>query len=266
MGGHVGGALASRVVCTALLERWEVHSRTADRASLLPIVNEANDRLADHAAANPDLAGMGCTLLAVELRDDGRAYRWLSVGDSPLISVVGDRVVRLNQDHSFRAEADAAKAAGLPASEIPSRNMLRSALSGGHIPMVDDHTAWQTFRTDEILILASDGIETLDLAEIAEVARRAESAQALASSLIAAVAAKDLPKQDNTSVAVFKPSPAPGMGRLSRGRHTWAAWAVVATLLVLIAAWLWHPFPPHDLVSSDTRQAGMAPDEMAKPR
>jgi serine/threonine protein phosphatase PrpC len=57
------------------------------------------------------------------------------------------------------------------------------------------------------LIVASDGLETLDDSEIEAICRRVESqsASVIANSLVDAVTRADHPRQDNTTVVIVRP-------------------------------------------------------------
>jgi serine/threonine protein phosphatase PrpC len=201
MGGHAAGDVASRLAAESFLVAYR-RDTSGSPAVLGEALDWANGRLADHIARNPSTEGMGCTMVAVELSADGSAFRWLSVGDSLLLSVRGDHVERLNEDHSFREELRRLEAAGHDVSGGPSANMLRSAVMGGHIPLVDDKP-WRGFAQDEILVLATDGLDTLELQDIHALVAQSQNAEMAANALVDAVERAGRPRQDNTTVAVL---------------------------------------------------------------
>src|SRR5579864_1167179 len=79
MGGHAGGAVASKLVVEAFLAALE------RGRSLAEALQEANQAVHKGAAGKPDLAGMGSTVVAAVVKDD--EVRWISVGDSPFYRV-----------------------------------------------------------------------------------------------------------------------------------------------------------------------------------
>ena len=72
-------------------------------------------RSARRAAAKPELAGMGATLVAAQVRGD--EVRWISVGDSPFFLVSAGKLERLNADHSMAPQIDALVARGMLTAE-----------------------------------------------------------------------------------------------------------------------------------------------------
>jgi serine/threonine protein phosphatase PrpC len=56
----------------------------------------------------------------------------------------------------------------------------------------------------DVLVLASDGLDTLEPDQVAATVGRGGGAQAIAEALLAAVEAADKPRQDNCSVIVAK--------------------------------------------------------------
>jgi PPM family protein phosphatase len=86
----------------------------------------------------------------------------------------------------------------------PRRHYLRSAVTGAEIEMIDRSRAPVDLNTGDIVILASDGIQTLSQQTILDVVQRNadDGADAVASALLAAVGAVGEPHQDNATVVV----------------------------------------------------------------
>src|SRR5258707_6166466 len=99
MGGHAGGAVASKLAVDAFVHALEQGGGLADG------LQDANAAVGKRAAAKPDLAGMGATLVAAQVRGD--EVRWISVGDSPFFLVSAGKLERLNADHSMAPQIDA---------------------------------------------------------------------------------------------------------------------------------------------------------------
>ena len=207
MGGHAAGEVASSLVVHTFAETFLESSTTSDAGRLWDCLEEANRRLAREIQAGGEaIAGMGTTLLAVLMRS--RTVRWMSVGDSPLFRIRGHELVCLNRIHSKATElADQVRAGLLTEDEArsdPSRHTLISALIGESIYEIDDPSPID-LEPGDVLVAATDGIEALTHEEIVAViaATAKNGAAAVADSLLAAVANKQMPKQDNTTVVVL---------------------------------------------------------------
>jgi PPM family protein phosphatase len=211
MGGHVGGALASSTACQIFMRAYETSSAVDVPARLGEALQVANAAIAGCVEDNPALNGMGCTLVGTSFGPAG--VEWVSVGDSPMFLVRRGEIFLLNEDHSLAPEIDKLAAAGKmsweDAQADPRRHFLRSALTGAEIDLIDRSRLPLALEPGDVVIMASDGIQTLSHAEIlGQVeAHAARGPDAIADVLLAAVdAAGDL-YQDNTTVVVvgFKP-------------------------------------------------------------
>ncbi|MGE0055049.1 MAG: PP2C family serine/threonine-protein phosphatase [Hyphomicrobium sp.] len=208
MGGHTGGALASRMVCEQFLAAASgPESDALDLPSRLKAgLEAANGALAAKVDDNPLLSGMGSTLVGVAFSTKG--LEWISVGDSPLYLYRRGEVAVLNEDHSLAPELDRLVAAGRLTEEEarrdPRRHMLRSAVTGDEIDMIDTSKRPLALEAGDYVVLASDGVETLDAVEIARIIQgyAADGAEAVAKALIRGVEALREPYQDNATVLV----------------------------------------------------------------
>ena len=90
------------------------------------------------------------------------------------------------------------------AEDDPRRHMLRSAVVGEELDLVDlSQNPW-ALQGGDVVVLASDGIHSIADLEIARIiaAYRKDGADATAEALIAAVGDANAPHQDNTTVVV----------------------------------------------------------------
>jgi protein phosphatase len=203
MGGHAGGALASSTACEIFMRAFETSSGDLS-ARLDEALKLANMAIAECVEENPALSGMGCTLVGTTFGPAG--LEWVSVGDSPLFRLRNGAIEVLNADHSLAPELDKLAAAGRMSWEDaradPRRHFLRSALTGDQIDMVD--RSRRELQPGDVVILASDGIQTLSQDEIARVVADAASGgpDRIAEALLAAVEAAGDRYQDNTTVVV----------------------------------------------------------------
>ena len=205
MGGHAGGALASSTACQIFMRAYETSSGDV-RARLSEALLLANAAIANCVEENPALNGMGCTLVGTAFGTAG--MEWVSVGDSPMFLVRAGQIALLNEDHSLAPEIDKLAAAGKisweDAQSDPRRHFLRSALTGGDIELVDRSRQPLVLEPGDVVIIASDGIQTLSHAEILGIVEphRTQGPDAIADALLGAVDAAGDVYQDNTTVVV----------------------------------------------------------------
>jgi serine/threonine protein phosphatase PrpC len=194
-GGQASGELASRNATMGFLDCFAQSSDTTV-PTLFAALQEGNRRLAAFMNGDPSQrATMATTLLALVV--EGRTLNWISVGDSPLLLFRDGTVTRLNADHSMAAHMG---------DSILSRNILRSALVGGRIPIIDWRREPYALREKDILIAASDGIWTLSLGEIAAhlSSHAATTASDITHDLLQLLKAKSKTHQDNVTIGVIK--------------------------------------------------------------
>ncbi|MEL7542708.1 MAG: protein phosphatase 2C domain-containing protein [Pseudomonadota bacterium] len=208
MGGHVAGETASQMVCARFTEVY-ASERTVPHTRLRAALEACNLSLAEAIAEDDTLDGMGCTLVGAVFGE--RGMRWVSVGDSHLYLFRARSLYLLNEDHSMAPVIDDMATRGLinnaEAQAHPQRHMLRSALTGGPIDMVDIGAKLLRLLPDDVVIIASDGIEALDHAAIASVIAEQDDGDpaAIVSALVDAVEAVGDPLQDNTTVMAIQP-------------------------------------------------------------
>lgn len=207
MGGHAGGAVASRTVCETFIETFAGREGAA-RDRLVESLKAANTAVAETAASNPVLVGMGSTVVGAVFGPEG--MEWVSVGDSPLILFRRGEIAFLNEDHSLAPELDRQAEAGKitmeEARNDPRRHMLRSAVTGDDIDLVDLSRRPLKLESGDYVIVASDGLHTLEPSEIQRIisAYGDDGAAAVANGLIRAVEAMRMPHQDNTTVVAVR--------------------------------------------------------------
>ena len=209
LGGHASGQEASQRAVAAFVEEFFQHAPRADGNDAFAL-NEglmfANECIAQAIdEANGKFDGMGTTLLAATV--SRTCLQWISVGDSPLFLFRKGELRRLNADHSMRPFIVKEIAEGRLAAEAlnvhPQRNVIRSALLGEEIPLIDVPPAPFRLEPRDVLLFASDGLQVLD--EAALTARLAESqdqtAPQVIRNLLAAIEERNNPKQDNVTIA-----------------------------------------------------------------
>ena len=212
LGGHASGDIASNMICDAFLAAFERAGGSAVER-MRQSLYAAHKVLREAIAAASEREGMGTTLIASHIDEHGLS--WLSVGDSMLMHYRGGRLTRLNDDHSMASVLDQQAAAGIishaEARGNPKRSALRSAVSAGSIALIDARNEPIPLAPGDWLLIASDGLHTLAMDEIAHTieVQRTNGAKAVAEALLAAVEQRGQPRQDNTTVVVLAVSGAP---------------------------------------------------------
>ena len=208
MGGHVGGAIASDLLCKAFVEAYPRSSGPiVDR--LRTCLDEANGAIAAAVAEKPALDSMGSTLVAAVVASEG--LHWISVGDSPLWLFRAGQLERLNADHSMAPLlADLVAAGRMTAEEAarhPSQHSLRSVVMGDEMPLIDVSSQPVALEQGDRVVLASDGLLTLDEQEIADILKKTRDAplEDSVATLIQAVEGAGHPYQDNVTVLLYAP-------------------------------------------------------------
>lgn len=208
MGGHVGGAKAANLACQQFINDYS--DRTGPVAErLMEALDRSNSAIDEEVCLDLSLSGMGCTLIGATFRGGG--LRWVSVGDSLLYVYRNGSLYHLNEDHSMAPVLEQLVEAGeMSAYEAkchPSRNALRSAVTGNTIELIDLNDEVFELEDDDIVLIASDGILSLSEKEITEIISdtRDEGAEKIVSALLAAVEAAQDPYQDNTTIMAVKP-------------------------------------------------------------
>lgn len=209
MGGHTAGALASETAVAHFINSWREHGAGAVCERLERALVVANDSVRRKVAADPALEGMGCTLVGAVVIAD--AIQWISVGDSPLWVWQRGELLRLNEDHSMapllQNLVEAGRLGAEEAAADPRRNALRSAVMGNELELIDRPEKPLPLDESACVLLASDGLQTLGDDEIAAIVRQSAAlgSDACAERLMAAVAEKRRPDQDNVTVLVYTP-------------------------------------------------------------
>ncbi len=155
MGGARGGAHASRLAVETV-ERALARSPHRDAAALLSAVEEANDLVLAEASSDPNLEGMGTTIVAaLETKPNDIAIA--SVGDSRAYMLHKGELRPVTQDQTWVQEVG--KGLGLDESSLrthPMRHVLTMAVGVGTAVRILYYAV--ELAKDDILLLATDGL------------------------------------------------------------------------------------------------------------
>lgn len=208
MGGQVAGEQASSNAVNGFVESFSSNNSNNMPLKLTVAVEKANSTLARCIANNPKLKGMGATLVAAHISK--RELSWISVGDSILYLYRDKKLHRLNDDHSMMPVLiDSVRRGKITHEEAlghPQRNALRSAITGEEIAIINLREEPYKLNKNDIIVLATDGILTLNEFEISKILNTSYrlSSKLIVDRLLSAVFDKNKPRQDNTLLQVIK--------------------------------------------------------------
>ncbi len=208
MGGHTSGEVASKNAVNAFDKTFHSYPSESTALKLGASLSEANNQLTKLINSNPQLEGMGCTLIGAYI--DRGGIHWVSVGDSLLFLYRNGKLIRLNDDHSMapliKEGLRSGKITQEEAANYPNKNALRSAVMGKDLPLIDAPAAPKKLFSGDIIVVASDGILTLTEETIASYLKKFfdTTADSISKNLLQAVETQKKPNQDNTTIQIVK--------------------------------------------------------------
>lgn len=210
IGGHGNGNYASKIVvesCIRTLNRQRegiVHEPATIPVILRHAIDKANHELGQKIDAFPQTKGMGATVVIAVVHED--QLFWCSVGDSLLILVRGGKAERINESHSLSSSLERLRKVGGNATQAKSMgdfsSVLTSALSGGPIDAVDCPTEGYPLATGDVVMIASDGIETISNAKLVDICTggNAKRPAEICAGVVDQIVQQSDPKQDNLAI------------------------------------------------------------------
>lgn len=159
MGGHVGGATASRIGVDSICSYVESYECSIPQQFLVKALEYANSQIYAEARSNPDLRGMGTTACVVLVREDKVWYA--HIGDSRIYYYNAKKrgLYRLTKDHSVvQALVDQGLITEAEAEHHPDKNKIRKSL--GIKEDVEPEPCQMPLLPAEgdILLICSDGL------------------------------------------------------------------------------------------------------------
>lgn len=159
MGGHVGGATASRIAVNQIIEHFKAAKYDDIYQALNDALVRANTQILGEAAANPSLKGMGTTACIV-LVDGPDAYI-AHVGDSRiyLYEAARQRLFRITKDHSLvQALVDQGQLDDRDAEHHPQKNVIMKALGTKEDVVPEVYRSPVQPATGDMFLICSDGL------------------------------------------------------------------------------------------------------------
>ncbi len=208
-GGHAGGALAAQLAVDAVVARLTRPGATFDEDTVCLSTTEANEAVRARRSTDPEVATMVATLtlaVARSVEAIGSTWSLVDVGDSPawLFAAAAGRVRRVSEEDNMAAELVRSGAISrAEARRHPGRHVITRAMGADDAVVASPTTV--SLRPGDGLVLASDGIEVVDEATMADIMSRSPTAGVAAHRLVEAALSRDA--TDNVTVAVVRHAP-----------------------------------------------------------
>lgn len=203
MGGARGGARAS-TLAVETVEKVVKRSEHRDAAALLMAVEEANDLVLAEASRDPNLEGMGTTIVAaLETKTNDIAIA--SVGDSRAYILHDNEMRAVTTDQTWVQEVG--RGLGLDEASLrthPMRHVLTMAVGVGTAVRILYYAL--ELQQGDILLLTTDGLHgVVQEAEIKKILNdRPSSLETKCERLMAA--AHEAGSPDNVTVMLLRPA------------------------------------------------------------
>lgn len=208
MGGLAFGSEASAIAVSSISDVYTNKTKAEPTPSaLLRAVRAANESVRMMSEYNGAYGNAGTTLVSTVIIDNSLFY--ISVGDSRIYLFRDGIPNTLNVPHNYGNSLHKKMLNGEitqeDIDENPEKEHLTSYLGLDEIREIDYNQVPLNLRIDDMLILCSDGLfNTLSDDEISAILEKyLGQPQAAADALVSEVLNKDMPYQDNVTVAVI---------------------------------------------------------------
>lgn len=127
MGGHVGGAKASRTAVAAIRKHLTETDYADPRQALYNALIQANEGVITYGQTHPELKGLGSTCVILLIRDNQVYYA--HVGDSRIYYFSHQTLTQITEDHSYvQLLVKAGEITAEEAEHHPRKNEITNAL------------------------------------------------------------------------------------------------------------------------------------------
>jgi len=153
LGGEPAGDYAAEIVRGRLAGIRQI-TKGEEKQQLTSIVREADLAVYNEAESNPDLVGMGTTLVCALLRDG--FVHWVHVGDSRIYVLQDRKLIKITEDQTFARFL--LEEGEITLEQVPthySRNVLDQTVGCG---ICEPETGRLEFNKEDLLILSTDGL------------------------------------------------------------------------------------------------------------
>ena len=168
MGGTMGGKEAAEIASRTFVTEFDKHIAPLLRMGRAPKANDigkslqrsvsaANAAVLAYAGRNPELRGMGTTLIA--LFACGNELFYANVGDSRLYLATGRSIRRMTKDHSYvQYLIDTQQITEKEAAKTKGRNLITRAVGTEQNVTADLYRHTLAEDAEATLLLCSDGL------------------------------------------------------------------------------------------------------------
>lgn len=199
MGGHQAGDFASSYSVKKFLESVSLSLQKHPHKIFEDAIRYANRELIEKSKSNPELKGMGTTLVALTIAGQ-KAYA-ANVGDSRLY-LLQEKLTQITTDHSLVQEMiRIGELTTESARNHPDKNIITRAVGAGKTIQADFFEFPLT--EDSVVMMCSDGLSNMvDDGELEILLRSAEAPEKISRKLIET--ANKNGGKDNIAVIVIK--------------------------------------------------------------
>jgi len=153
LGGEPAGDYAAEIVRGRLAGIHQI-TKGDEEQQLSALVKEADLAVYNEAESDPDLVGMGTTLVCALLRDG--FVHWVHVGDSRMYVLQDRQLIKITEDQTFaRFLLEEGEITPQQAPTHYSRNVLDQTVGCG---ICEPETGRLEFKKGDFLILTTDGL------------------------------------------------------------------------------------------------------------
>lgn len=234
MGGHVGGATASKIAVNTIIDNLNTNYYDDPRIAIGESIDIANRAILSEANAHPELSGMGSTCVLLIVRN-GKVYIG-HVGDSRIYLIRSKKIVQLTKDHSYvQMLVDRGEITKEEAERHPRKNEITNALG---IPNMTPATVADDAiipEAGDCFLLCSDGLSGMVPNDVISkvVSRQSEmNAQDRVNRLIAL--ANENGGVDNITAQMVEFPVAPGVIKPDKKIPTWLKILIPSILVVAL--------------------------------
>jgi PPM family protein phosphatase len=200
MGGAQAGEHASRLAAETIQQAVEQNGKTMDSDGLVVAFGRANQNVMDAAASNPEMEGMGTTLVAA-IENNGDLLI-ASVGDSRVYTFDKGTLQAVTEDQTWVNEVG--RRLGIDEENLknhPMRHVLTMAIGVSDNLRVHTHRIHPT--PGMVILLCSDGLHgVVSEAEIKNALTSEESLEGKSKALIALARSRGGP--DNITTVLLR--------------------------------------------------------------
>ncbi len=202
MGGHAAGDFASRYGVTTLIEEIKKDENFNPVKIIRNGINAANAAILDAATRDPEMAGMGTTMVAATV--SGEYLYVANVGDSRLY-LCGDSLNQITQDHSLIAEmVRLGEMEVEDAEHHPDKNIITRAVGTEETVQIDFFDL--KLEKGQVFLMCSDGLSNMvEHDDIYRILKDALGQPAKDPAMALLNAANEAGGKDNIAVIVVDP-------------------------------------------------------------